>query len=230
LDLNHDYAAYNIFDWFFLIANRQCLNYVSIIFSANVSNLKRQHGDSSRGDGPAKKLKIDSNVIVIDPPSPPTTPNGIQPTTSDMTSDKPDVNTSTEDVDTSIPQLDTSTPQLDTSTPQLDTSTPQLDTSIPQLDTQSTPDMNISISDDNIPNIDTNIVEKVRLMSPQQQFQALLSRTQQLYDLRGNVCKLLRVLVPELEVDDRKENFEDQTVDELLKQVLEQADNSDIQA
>ena len=46
----------------------------------------------------------------------------------------------------------------------------------------------------------------------------LREKTRQLKILRGNVCKLLQVLVPEIDVESEGDG---ETVDDLLKQVLE---------
>lgn len=49
----------------------------------------------------------------------------------------------------------------------------------------------------------------------------LNTKGNQLKSLRANVCRLLQVLVPEIEVDCEQESGDGETVDELLKQVLE---------
>lgn len=165
--------------------------------------MKRPHDDAAETDEPPRKQKSDSNIIVIDPPSPKDNdPNtNSKPVGTNLAVSKTEANTSTLNEDTNY--MDDGSPQEHKVQPHMDKS---------------------------IPNIDKSIVDAVKEMSPQQQFKALLSRTQQLYELRGNVCKLLRVLVPELEVDDRQENFQDRTVDELLQQVLEQAETSENEA
>ena len=68
-----------------------------------------------------------------------------------------------------------------------------------------------------------SIVAKFSGLSSQEQFDELVEAKSQLRDLRSNVCKLLAVLVPELDLGDttQKNFLDDCTVDELLKQVLD---------
>lgn len=49
----------------------------------------------------------------------------------------------------------------------------------------------------------------------------LNEKTKQLTSLRANVCRLLQVLVPEIDVNSEQGEGEKETVDELLRQVLE---------
>lgn len=69
--------------------------------------------------------------------------------------------------------------------------------------------------------IDSDLIIKLGKLSQQQQWIKLAKSAQQLRNLRENVCKLLRVLVPEIELGDKAEILDDTTVDNLLKQVLE---------
>lgn len=129
-------------------------------------------------------------------------------------------------METSLPNM--GTPNMDTSLPNMGTSVPNMDISSPKKDKQEVDKL---MKDCKMVSIDKDVVDEVKSMSPKQQLQALLTRSQQLkqlYSLRENVLKLLRVLVPELDVtDDLKNKYEDQTVDELLQQVLEQAEKTD---
>ena len=68
---------------------------------------------------------------------------------------------------------------------------------------------------------DVEEAAKISKQEPQQEMTELITAKRHLRALRANVCKLLRLLVPELELDDGKEAMlEDTTVDELLQQVL----------
>jgi len=162
-------------------------------------------------------------VIIIDPPSP--TPvseiNEQQHGSNENNSDSTNM-----DIDT---PNEVSSPNRAVSLPNKEASLPTNGALLPNKDINK-PKMEEILKTHNMIDIDKDIIDEVKLMSPQQQLQALLTRTQQLkqlYFLRENVLKLLRVLVPELEVSDFKGKYKDQTIDDLLQQVLEQAEKSD---
>lgn len=69
--------------------------------------------------------------------------------------------------------------------------------------------------------VDNDLIIKLGKLSREEQWIKLANSAQQLRHLRENVCKLLRVLVPEIELGDKAEILDDTTVDDLLKQVLE---------
>lgn len=69
--------------------------------------------------------------------------------------------------------------------------------------------------------VDKDLIIKLRKLSPEEQWIKLAKSAQQLRYLRDKVCKLLRVLVPEIDLGDRTEILDNTTVDDLLKQVLE---------
>lgn len=69
--------------------------------------------------------------------------------------------------------------------------------------------------------VDNDLIIKLGKLSREEQWSRLAHSAQQLRNLRDNVCKLLRVLVPEIELGDKTEILDDTTVDNLLKQVLE---------
>lgn len=75
--------------------------------------------------------------------------------------------------------------------------------------------------------VDNDLIIKLGKLSKEEQWIKLAQSAQQLRNLRDNVCKLLRVLVPEIELGDKAEILDDTTVDNLLKQVLEANLNTD---
>lgn len=77
-----------------------------------------------------------------------------------------------------------------------------------------------------------SLVAKFCSLKPQEIFDELIESKSKLRDLRSNVCKLLAVLVPELDLGDTEQkNFlDDSTVDELLKQVLDANTQSEANA
>ena len=75
--------------------------------------------------------------------------------------------------------------------------------------------------------VDNDLIIKLGKLSKEDQWIKLAQSAQQLRNLRDNVCKLLRVLVPEIELGDKAEILDDTTVDNLLKQVLEANLNTD---
>ena len=86
-------------------------------------------------------------------------------------------------------------------------------------------------SDAVLNDVDNDIIVKLGKLNRHEQWIKLATSAQQLRNLRGNVCKLLRVLVPEIELGDKTEILDDTTVDDLLKQVLEanlQSENTEI--
>ena len=87
-----------------------------------------------------------------------------------------------------------------------------------------------SVTNDNelaLEGVDNDLIIKLGKLSKEEQWIKLAQSAQQLRHLRDNVCKLLRVLVPEIELGDRSEILDDTTVDNLLKQVLEANLNTD---
>jgi len=75
--------------------------------------------------------------------------------------------------------------------------------------------------------VDNDLIIKLGKLSKEEQWIKLAQSAQQLRHLRDNVCKLLRVLVPEIELGDKSEILDDTKVDNLLKQVLEANLNTD---
>jgi len=69
--------------------------------------------------------------------------------------------------------------------------------------------------------VDNDLITTLRKLSPEEQWIRLAKSAQQLRCLRDDVCKLLRILVPEIELGERAEILDNTTVDDLLKQVLE---------
>ena len=69
--------------------------------------------------------------------------------------------------------------------------------------------------------VDNDLIIELGKLSREEQWIKLAKSAQQLRHLRDNVCKLLRVLVPEIDLGDRSEILDDTTVDNLLKQVLQ---------
>ena len=69
--------------------------------------------------------------------------------------------------------------------------------------------------------VDDDLIVKFSKLNKEEQWIKLAQSAQQLRNLRDNVCKLLRVLVPEIELGDKSEILDDTTIDNLLKQVLE---------
>lgn len=199
-----------------------------LYFSLNkVSDLKRHHEPTNEGPS-ARKIKTEDDVIIIDDPPSPSPDNKTNGQRSDSS------------FDASLPNMDIGTPNKgapnDDSSSNMAASLPSTEASIPNKGALS-PNKDIAEPKveeiANVPsmiNIDKDIIEEIKLMSPQQQLQALVTRTQQLkqlYSLRENVLKLLQVLVPELEVSEFKGKYQDKTIDDLLQQVLEQAEKSD---
>lgn len=78
-----------------------------------------------------------------------------------------------------------------------------------------------------IEGVDNDLIIKLGKLSKEEQWIKLAQSAQQLRNLRDNVCKLLRVLVPEIELGEKAEIMDDTTVDNLLKQVLEANVNPD---
>lgn len=72
-----------------------------------------------------------------------------------------------------------------------------------------------------------DLIIKLGKLSREEQWIKLAQSAQQLRNLRDNVCKLLRVLVPEIELGDKSEILDNTTVDNLLKQVLDANLNPD---
>ena len=80
------------------------------------------------------------------------------------------------------------------------------------------------LSDSNgaaVEGVDDDLIVKFSKLNKEEQWIKLAQSAQQLRNLRDNVCKLLRVLVPEIELGDKSEILDDTTIDNLLKQVLE---------
>ena len=80
------------------------------------------------------------------------------------------------------------------------------------------------LSDSNgaaVEGVDDDLIVKFSKLNKEDQWIKLAQSAQQLRNLRDNVCKLLRVLVPEIELGDKSEILDDTTIDNLLKQVLE---------
>ena len=80
------------------------------------------------------------------------------------------------------------------------------------------------LSDSNgaaVEGVDDDLIVKFSKLNKEEQWIKLAQSAQQLRNLRDNVCKLLRVLVPEIELGDKAEILDDTTIDNLLKQVLE---------
>lgn len=75
--------------------------------------------------------------------------------------------------------------------------------------------------------VDNDLIIKLGKLSREEQWIKLAQSAQQLRNLRDNVCKLLRVLVPEIELGDKSEILDNTTVDNLLKQVLDANLNPD---
>ncbi len=75
--------------------------------------------------------------------------------------------------------------------------------------------------------VDNDLIIKLGKLSREEQWIKLAQSAQQLRHLRENVCKLLRVLVPEIELGEKAELLDNTTVDNLLKQVLEANLNPD---
>ncbi|KAL9968838.1 hypothetical protein ACROYT_G020977 [Oculina patagonica] len=75
--------------------------------------------------------------------------------------------------------------------------------------------------------VDNDLIIKLGKLSREEQWIKLAQSAQQLRNLRENVCKLLRVLVPEIELGEKAELLDNTTVDNLLKQVLEANLNPD---
>lgn len=69
--------------------------------------------------------------------------------------------------------------------------------------------------------VDNDLIVKLSKLNKEQQWITLAQSAQQLRNLRDNVCKLLRVLVPEIDLGEKSEILDDTTIDNLLKQVLE---------
>lgn len=69
--------------------------------------------------------------------------------------------------------------------------------------------------------VDNDLIIKLGKLSREEQWIKLAQSAQQLRNLRENVCKLLRVLVPEIELGEKADILDNTTVDNLLKQVLE---------
>ena len=69
--------------------------------------------------------------------------------------------------------------------------------------------------------VDKDLIVTLGKLRPEEQWIKLVKHAQQLRYLRDNVCKLLRILVPEIELGERAEILDNTTVDDLLKQVLE---------
>ncbi|CAH1227222.1 MORC3 [Branchiostoma lanceolatum] len=69
--------------------------------------------------------------------------------------------------------------------------------------------------------VSASTVREVATLSTVEQRQKLMEQTKQLKTLRRNVSRLIGVLVPELSLEDNDIDMESESVDELLKQVLE---------
>ena len=85
----------------------------------------------------------------------------------------------------------------------------------------------INASEPALDGVDNDLIIKLGKLSRAEQWIKLAQSAQQLRNLRDNVCKLLRVLVPEIELGDKAQILDNTTVDGLLKQVLEANLNSD---
>ena len=64
--------------------------------------------------------------------------------------------------------------------------------------------------------VDNDLITTLRKLSPEEQWIWLAESAQQLRCLRDDVCKLLRILVPEIELGERAEILDNTTVDDLL--------------
>ncbi|XP_035686349.1 MORC family CW-type zinc finger protein 3-like [Branchiostoma floridae] len=69
--------------------------------------------------------------------------------------------------------------------------------------------------------VSASTVREVATLSTVEQRQKLMEQTKQLKTLRRNVGRLIGVLVPELSLEDNDIDMESESVDELLKQVLD---------
>lgn len=92
------------------------------------------------------------------------------------------------------------------------------DPSSPTVENQFTPESNHELT---VEGVDKDLIVTLGKLRPEEQWIKLVKHAQQLRYLRDNVCKLLRILVPEIELGERAEILDNTTVDDLLKQVLE---------
>lgn len=97
----------------------------------------------------------------------------------------------------------------------------------PQEEEEKTLEPVINHSERALEGVDNDLIIKLGKLSREEQWIRLAQSAQQLRSLRDNVCKLLRVLVPEIELGDKEEILDNTTVDNLLKQVLEANLNPD---
>lgn len=97
----------------------------------------------------------------------------------------------------------------------------------PQEEEEKTLEPVINHNERALEGVDDDLIIKLGKLSREEQWIRLAHSAQQLRSLRDNVCKLLRVLVPEIELGDKAEIRDNTTVDNLLKQVLEANLNPD---
>ena len=77
------------------------------------------------------------------------------------------------------------------------------------------------ISADILKTTDEDVIANIRALSPEKVLGTLAQRSQQLMELRQSVCQLLGVLVPDLNLpDSQRRSLDDNTIDALLKDVL----------
>ncbi len=69
---------------------------------------------------------------------------------------------------------------------------------------------------------DKDVIDDIKKLPARSVLGLLAQRSQQLRDLRQSVCKLLGVLVPDLDLPDAgQRSLDDNTIDALLKDVLD---------